>query len=241
MGEVVPVTLMTSADLPAPAPAVQAPAPTPAATETPVPQASPQPAAPQEAPTPAPPTPKTQPTPPIHAATPAKTQPTPPTHAATPAKAKPTPQPKEDWAALAASLEHQAQPAAARPSSAPRGPTRPAQAVQASLSSGVSNARSEAALASISNDLHNAWNANCGVPVGDLVIDVTFTLGPTGILEGKPQGAQASATDLPVKVAWERAARAVQLRNPFSDPAYAPLYGQNITVRFNQKKDCQPR
>jgi outer membrane biosynthesis protein TonB len=237
MGDVVPVTLMTSADLPAPAPAVQAPTPAPAATEQPTPQAPPQPAAQEEHPTPPQPLPKAQPTPQ-------------PKAAHTPTKATPTPRPAENWAALEASLARQSrQTSGARQSSAAQGRPRPNQALQARntqgvgavLSSGPANARAEAALGSLSGEIGRLWLPNCGVPVGDLLIKVSFKLGPEGILDGDPTSSEANAPDLASRVASERAVRAIRMRSPFADPAYAALYGQNVTVSFSQKQHCSSR
>lgn len=261
MGDVVPVTLMTSADMPAPAPAIAAPTPQAAATETPVPQAPPQTATPEPAPTPAPtppvptpPTPKVQPTHPTHTPTPPKVQPTPVAHAPTPpkvqptpvshaptptpAKARPTPAPDKDWAALAASLESQSHPAAQRQSSAARGPSRPSQAVQARATAGTSDAASSAALASLAGELQRLWNPNCDAEgAGGVTIKVTFRLGPSGNLDGQPVSSAADATDPVVRSSSDRALRAVHQGEPFTQLPPA-LFGQNITVNFNQKSFC---
>jgi hypothetical protein len=221
MGDVVPVTLVTSADLPAAAPAVQAPQPAPAAAETPVAQAPPQPAAPQAA----------------AAAPAAKAQPTPTPRKTAAAQPAPKPAPELNRAALLASLTGQTGPA--HPSSAPRGATRPNQAVRAMTSSGVSNAASDAALASLSGELQRMWNPICSAPgAANVMIKVTFRLNSLGEVVGSPQSSQADATDEVVKVASERAVRPVDMASPFDDPAYRVLYGQTITVNFNQKSFC---
>jgi protein TonB len=226
MGDVVPVTLITSNEAPAPKPAIQAPEPAPAATETPVPQASPRVAAPEEAPTPTPPVPKVapQPVPKPHQAQPAKAvpqpAPTPTPHKATPAK--PTaanPSPELDMAALSAELTKQARPSGPRQSSAARGPSRPEQAVEARTSSGASDS----------------------AHASDVAIKVSFKIGSSGLLIGSPQSSLAGTTDNTLQVASERAMRAVYQHGAFADPAYRVLYGQNITVNFNQKKDCSNR
>jgi periplasmic protein TonB len=249
MGDVVPVTLITSNEAPAPKPAVQAPEPAPAATETPVPQASPQVAAPEEAPTPTPPVPKVtpQPTPKPHKAEPAKPvpepAPTPTPHKAAPAKPTPAkPAPELDMAALSAELTKQARPSGPRQSSAARGPSRPEQAVEARTSSGASDAVSTAALASLSGELQRIWNPICNsAHASDVAIKVSFKIGSSGLLIGSPQSSLAGTTDNALEVASERAMRAVYQHGPFADPAYRVLYGQNITVNFNQKKDCSNR
>jgi len=254
MGDVVPVTLITSDQAPAPKPAVQAPQPAPSATEEPVPQASPQVAAPEETPTPTPPAPRPtpQPVPKPHDAQPVKVAPqpapTPTPHKATPAKptpAKPTPAkpaPELDMAALSAELSKQAKPSGPRQSSAARGPSRPEQAVEARTSSGTSDAVSAAALASLSGELQRIWNPICNnAAASDVAIKVTFKIGSSGILIGAPQSSLAGTSDNALQVASERAVRAVYQHGPFADPAFRVLYGQNITVNFNQKKDCSNR
>jgi protein TonB len=249
MGDVVPVTLITSNEAPAPKPAVQAPQPAPAATEQPVAQASPQVAAPEEAPTPTPPAPKVapQPVPKPHQAQPAKATPqptpTPTPHKATPAKPTPAkPAAEMDMAALAAELAKQAKASGPRQSSAARGASRPETAVEARISSGTSNAVSTAALASLQGELERIWNPICNnAGASDVMIKVTFTIGSSGILIGTPQSSLAGTTDNALQVASERAVRAVYQHGPFADPAFRVLYGQNITVNFNQKKDCSNR
>jgi outer membrane biosynthesis protein TonB len=249
MGDVVPVTLITSDQAPAPKPAVQAPQPAPAATEAPVPQASPQVAAPEEAPTPTPPAPKVapQPVPKPHQVQPAKATPqpapTPTPHKTTTAKPTPAKPPAEmDMAALSAELAKQAKASGPRQSSAARGASRPEQAVEARTSSGTSDAVSASALASLSGELQRIWNPICSnAAASDVMIKVTFRIGSSGILIGTPQSSLAGTTDTALQVASERAVRAVYQHGPFADPAYRVLYGQNITVNFNQKKDCSNR
>ena len=229
-GDVVPVTLISSADIQTPAPAARAPIPAPAAAPTPVPQAAPETVAPEEHQTPAP----------------AKTAPAPVAHVSpTPAKAKPQPEPTENWSALEASLSAQDRPSGARQSSAARGPPRPNQALQAratqgvaaTLASGAASPRATAALGALQGELAHLWNPNGGVPVGDLLIKVTFHIGSNGALVGDPSASGAGG-DLASRVASERAMRAVRLADPFADPADAALYGQNVTVTFAQNHHC---
>jgi periplasmic protein TonB len=245
MGEVVPVTLITTNQAPAPKAAVQAPEPAPAATEEPTPEASPQVAAPEVAPVPTPPAPKAapQPVPKPHKAQPQKVAPQPapaPTpHKAAPAKPAAKPTPELDMAALAAELSKQARPSGPRRSSAARGPSRPNQAVVARTSAGTSNAVSEAALASLSGELQRIWNPICNnANASDVIIKVSFSIGSTGLLVGSPKSSLEATGDDALRVASERAVRSVYQHGPFSDPAFRVLYGQNITVNFNQKKDC---
>jgi periplasmic protein TonB len=230
IGDVVTVNLVTSADLPAAAPAVQAPEPAPAAAETPVAQAPPQPPAPVQTPTPAP-------APPV-----AKAAPTPAAHPTAAARPAPKAAPELDRAALLASLTRQEPVSGPRQSSAARGATRPDQAVQARTSSGASDAASGAALASLSGELQRLWNPICSAPgAADVTIKVTFRIGASGRLVGSPQSSQAGAADNVVQVASDRAVRPIYQADPFADPAYAVLYGQNITVNFDQKTFCSNR
>ncbi len=229
MGDVVSVTLMTSADLPAPAPAVQAPEPAPAQTETPVPQASAQTAAPVQSA--APPAPA------------ARAAPAAAAHQSTTGKPQPKTSPDLDRAALLASLTQQNPVSGPRQSSASRGATRPNQAVRATPSAGTASAAADAALSALSGDLQRMWNPICSSAPGaaDVMIKVTFKIGPSGRLTGAPTSSEGSATDNVVRVASERALRPVYEADPFADPAYAALYGQTITVNFNQKNFCSNR
>ena len=249
MGDVVPVTLITSNDVPAPAPAIQAPAPAPAQTEQPVPQAPQQAVAPEEAPAPTPPPPKVvhQPVAKPQPAPPTKVTPTPaptPTPHKAAAQAKPAPAkpaPELDMAALSAELSKQAKPAGARQSSAARGPSRPAQAIVARTSAGTSDAVSSAALSSLSGELQRLWNPNCeAAGASDITIKVSFQIGSSGRLTGDPVSSLAGASDPVTKAASDRAVRAVYQGEPFSDLPPS-LYGQKITVNFNPKTFCSNR
>jgi outer membrane biosynthesis protein TonB len=249
MGDVVPVTLITSDQAPAPAPAIQAPQPAPAATEQPVPLASPQAVAPEEAPTPTPPAPKVapQPIPKPRPVQPAKVTPQPaptPTPHKAAAQAKPTPAmpaPELDMAALSAELSKQARPSGARQSSAARGPSRPAQAIVARTSAGTSDAVSSAALSSLAGELQRLWNPNCeAAGASDITIKVSFQIGSSGRLATAPVSSLAGASDPVTKAASDRAVRAVYQGEPFSDLPPS-LYGQKITVNFNPKTFCSNR
>jgi len=262
IGDVVAVTLVTSSQAPAPAQAVQAPVPAPAQTEAPVPQAQPQPAAPVEAPTPPlPPPPAHRITPPTHATPPqpqAQPQPQPlqkvtpsPQAKATrppppPARQAQTPpkandQPDARWDALSQSLSNQARPTGARQSQATRGPTRANQAIDAQLASGPANAAAGAALTALTGELAHMWNPNCGVRGSDVTVKVTFKINAAGRLDGTPRSSADNATDPGLLAASERAVRPVYQASPFADPQFAALYGQTITVNFNQKSFCSNR
>lgn len=242
VGDVVPVTLMTSADLPAAKPAIAAPEPAPAATEAPVAQASPQMAAPDETPTPSPPARKAEPHPtpkPAPQTAQAAPQPAPTPHKPVSTKPATKPAPDVDWTQLAANLTHQARPSGPHQSSAAHGPPRPEQAVQARTTAGVSDAAASAALSSLAGELQRLWNPNCEAQgAAGVTIKVTFQLGSSGRLIGSPVSSQAGSGDAVVKAASDRAVRAVYQGEPFSDLPPA-LYGQRITVNFNPKSFCQ--
>jgi outer membrane biosynthesis protein TonB len=252
LGEVVPVTLVTSPNASNMKPALEAPTPTPAATEAPAPEAPPLPPAPVEAqvPTP-PPTVRTPSQPhakvapqPLAQARPApspkpvvQTKPTP----TKPAPAKTAPS-SFDPDAILASLDKPSKAAGARRSSAPRGPNRSETAVQARLAPGEGSAVSASAMADLGTELQRLWNPNCDVAGGaDVVIQVSFQLGFGGRLIGPPQASGENASDPVVKAASDRAKRAVYQAAPGFDSLPQALYGQKITVNFNAKQFCANR
>jgi len=211
MGDVTTVTLVTSAEVANLRAAIKAPSPTEAATETPVPQAPPQ-ATPPAAAEPAKPTPTKSPT------------------------AKP--EPTENFDALAASLAHGAKSSSARPSSAPRGPTRQQTATQASSGSGGGATASPSDLANLQAELMRLWNPNCDVIGGsDVNIVVTFTLDSRGAVKGRITST-ADESQVPMIVAAvDRAKAAVGRASPYSSLPRT-LYGTPIHVNFNAKKAC---
>ena len=256
LGEVVPVTLMTSDQASNMKPAVEAPTPTPAATENPAPDATPLPPAPEEAPVPTPPpmtrtpprpTPKVEtpppkpaptpkPTPTPKAITPSKPQPPPPPPTK-PAQAKPA-QPSFDPDAIFSSLEKASKAAGARKAAAPRGPPHPEPAAQARLAPGVGNQVSASAMADLGNELGRLWNPNCEVKGGsDVVVKVTFQLDSGGRVVGTTEASGETSGDPVIKAASDRAKRAVYQGQPF-DTLPRALYGQRITVTFYANKFC---
>jgi outer membrane biosynthesis protein TonB len=256
LGEVVPVTLVSSDQVSNMKPAVEAPTPTPAATENPAPDATPLPPAPEEAPVPTPPpmtrtppkpapkaetpppkpapTPKPTPTP--KSITPSKPQPPPPPPPK-PAQAKPA-QPSFDPDAIFSSLEKASKAAGSRKTAAPRGPTHPETAAQARLAPGVGDQVSASAMADLGNELGRLWNPNCEVKGGSaVVVKVAFQLDSGGRVVGAPQASSENSSDPVVKAASDRAKRAVYQGQPF-DTLPRALYGQRITVTFNANKFC---
>jgi outer membrane biosynthesis protein TonB len=194
-----------------------------AQTEQPVPQAEPQPA---------PPAPQPEPTPP--APTPAPPKAAPPTPAP-----KPTPKPKPeknlDLDALAASLSKMSKPAAAKPSSAAKGATRPQTAPE--THAGLTSA-GQASLNGLIEDLERRWNPNCDVEGGrDVQVRVSFSVGFAGELSSGVTSQILSPANPAAKVAEERAVRAVYAAAPFKSLS-REIYGQKIGVIFNAKKAC---
>ena len=232
MGEVVPVTLITSEDQGALKNAVEAPRPTPAATPDPTPDAPAQTAAPEPAPVPQPAPPPPKPSPP-------KPTPAPPKPTPTPAKAQPAkPDKSLDLDALAKSLDPAKRSAGAQKSSAAKGPPKPATAVQAQATAGVGDVASTGALASMAAELQRIWNPNCDVSGGsDANIKVSFRLASNGRLIGEPQSSAEGSGDPVMRAASDRAKSAVGQAAPFQNLP-PQLYGPKITVNFNARQAC---
>ncbi|MCR5878490.1 energy transducer TonB [Phenylobacterium sp. J367] len=220
VGAVVPVTIVANAPVTDLRAAEQAPVEQTAQTEQPVPDApmdssppQPTPTPPAPAPTPVPksaPPPKAAP-----ASTPAlKSTPTPPAPKSPPAKAQPRPAEKGlDFDALLASIPAAKSPA--RPSSAPKGASRPETAQQArpNLGSGLA---ASAAMSGLADELQRRWNPNCEVEGGrDVVVRVTFQLGSGGQVTGEPQAEIRGARSAVSQAAADRAVRAVYAASPF--------------------------
>jgi len=252
--QVTAVTLMTSADVAAAREAVQADQPQEAAAPEPTPQAPETPPAPEPAPTPTPAPPLPTPAPPKPtpkpAPTPAPPKPTPkpvpkaaqPEGATATAKAtaKPTkPAPSMDFDALAKSLEASAKASGSKTSSAQRGPARPRTALRVVDTSGPGSAASAAAGVSMGQELSRLWIQNCGVIGGsDIKIVLHFRVGPGGRLIGQPQSSEANATDPLIKVASDRAVRAVYEYFSNPPPDAVNLKPDNYVSNFNPKQDC---
>ena len=228
VGAVVPVTIVSSAPDSDARPAEQAPEAQTAMTEEPVAEAPPEPVPPPPQPTPPIPTPRA-------ASKPAEKAPAP-----TPTPAKPAAKPAEkalDLDALAASLTRPARNAPARPSSAPRGPTRPETAPVARQAVG-SGLAAGAAVTGMTEELQRRWNPNCEVEGGrDVIVRVTFPLGVSGQVVGDvPPQIQGART--PVATAGaERAVRAVYAAAPFRGLP-REFYGDRIAVSFNAREAC---
>lgn len=236
MGEVVPVTLISSQDSGTLKNAVQSPQPSPATTPEPTPEAPAQTAAPEPAPTPMPAPAPPKPSPPKPAPTPPKPQPAPP-------KVQPVKADKSlDLDALAASLAPAVKRSAgAQKSAAAKGPPKPATAVQAQATSGATDIAATGALASMAAELQRIWNPNCDVSGGgDANIKVSFRLASNGRLLGQPESSAEAVTDPVVRAASDRAKSAVGQASPFQNLP-PQLYGPKITVNFNARQACAQR
>jgi outer membrane biosynthesis protein TonB len=216
IGAVVPVTLVSDAPPAELSPAIQAPEAQTAQVDEPTPSA------PLEAAAPAP-----QPAPPKAAAL------TPKPQAKTPAK----PEKSLDLDALAASVSKMAKPAAAKPSSAAKGASRPETAVQART--GAGSAAATAALSGLAEELQRRWNPNCAVAdAREVVVAVTFTLNSGGGVSGEPRAQLAQgAQNAGARAAADRAVSAVYAAAPFRSLP-REIYGQPIRVNFDAKKAC---
>ncbi|HEX6859083.1 MAG TPA: energy transducer TonB [Caulobacteraceae bacterium] len=230
----VPVTIVANAPVTNIRPAVEAPVQTPPRTETPEPDATPEPPAP---PTPEPPAPQPKPTPPK----PAPQKPAPsPAKTPAPKKAEPKPTPKQptlNLDELADSLKPSR--SAAKPkSSAAKGKNRYETAIKARTAQGEASGLAAVALNTLSADLARRWNPNCEVEGGsDVNIDVTFRLDGAGRVVGTVEAKGENSSNPVVRVAADRAKRAVHEAEPF-DNLPSELYGERITVRFNARTAC---
>jgi len=233
VGSVVPVTIVSSAPASEPKPAEAAPVEQTAQAEEPVPEAA-QPATPpapepKPVPTPPKPTPKAAPPPPTPVPTPTKAPPKP---VAAPAK----PEKSLDLDALSASISKMTKAAAAKPSSAPKGPARAetAQVVRSTLGTGVA----AAAMSGLADELQRRWNPNCDVEGGrDVQLRVTFTIGPGGQVVGDATSQIKSGQPDVARAAAERAVRAVYAAAPFRSLP-REFYGEKIAVNFNAREAC---
>jgi len=238
--QVTAVTLMTSADVAAAREAMQADQPQEAAAPEPTPQAPETPPAPEPAPTPTPAPPMPTPAPPKPTPKPAlkAAQPEGVTAAAK-TTAKPTkPAPSMDFDALAKSLEASAK-VSGQKSSAPQGPAKPRTAVKVQTGSGVTTAASNAASVALGEALGRLWIRNCGVMGGsNTTIVVSYRVGPGGRLIGSPVSSEANTSDPLVKVASDRAVRAVYAYFSDPPPEAANLKPDNYKSPFNPKQDC---
>jgi outer membrane biosynthesis protein TonB len=225
VGQVVPVTIVANAPSADLKPAEQAPVEAEAATEAPIAEAPPEVVPPAPEPTPTPPPPKPAPAP-------AKAE-------VKPAPQKPAkPEKSLDFAKLEASLSKMIPRQAAKPSSAPKGPTKAETALQARETEGT-GLSAAAAMTGLADELQRRWNPNCGVVGGrEVMVRVTFVLGPAGSVIGEPaaQVTRGPASEIS-RAAADRAVRAVYAAAPFRNLP-REFYGERIVVNFNAREAC---
>lgn len=224
VGSVVPVTIVSSAPSADIRPAVEAPEPQTAQTEEPVPDAPLESAAPEPKPAPVPPAPAPKATKPAEKVPAVKPAP--------PAK----PEKGLDLDALSASVSKMVKPAAAKPSSAAKGPTRPETALLArqTVGAGVS----AAALTGLTDELQRRWNPNCDVEGGrEVQVRVAFVIGAGGQVVGDVTSQIRGAQTAVSQAAADRAVRAVYAAAPFRNLP-REFYGDKIAVNFNAREAC---
>ncbi|MBX3484606.1 energy transducer TonB [Phenylobacterium sp.] len=227
-GSVVPVTIVANAPS-EPRPAEQAPVEQEAQTEAPVAEAPPEPAPPPPPPTPAP-----APTPTPKAAKPVEKAPAP-----TPApKTRPV-QKSLDLDALSASLTPPARNAPQRPSSAPKGATRPTTAPVARATNGFGATSGAAVSSSMQDELERNWSIDCSLAsTRDVVVRTHFTIGAGGRLVGDVTvESRGGANEAQRDAAEFRARQAVLRSQPFvKEPR--ENWGQRFYADFSARDYC---
>lgn len=221
IGAVVPVTIVSNADVTDLRAAEAAPQEQTAQTEAPVPEAPAPPAAAEPVPTP-----------PKPAVDPNAKGPKPPT--------KPV-EKSLDLDALAASVNKMAKTTGGKTSSAAQGAARPETALQAREAAGAGKGLSALQMAGLAGELQRRWNPNCGVEGSrEVKVRVTFTLGSGGQVMGKVDAGGMDDERYPdplVRDAAVRAIRAVHQAAPFS-AQYRGAFGQKVVVNFNAREAC---
>jgi periplasmic protein TonB len=121
-----------------------------------------------------------------------------------------------------------------------KGPKKDALTVQIGSGKRVS-AATKGYLLNLGNDLSRRWNPNCLVEGGaDVRAEVTFRVSFGGKLLGRPKSSEAGTKDPMVRVASERAIRAVYAAEPFND--FPPeLYGEELIYPFDAPAACANR
>jgi hypothetical protein len=121
-----------------------------------------------------------------------------------------------------------------------KGPKKDALTVQIGSGKRVS-AATKGYLLNLGNDLSRRWNPNCLVEGGaDVRAEVTFRVSFGGKLLGRPKSSEAGTKDPMVRVASERAIRAVYAAEPFDD--FPPeLYGEELIYPFDAPAACANR
>lgn len=120
------------------------------------------------------------------------------------------------------------------------GPKKDALTVQVGSGKRVS-AAAGAYLGSLGKELSRRWNPNCLVEGGaDVRAVVRFRISFGGKLLGRPVSSEAGTTDPMIRVASERAIRAVYAAEPFEN--FPPeLYGEELIFPFDAPAACANR
>ncbi len=223
MGAVVPVKIVSSAPAEA-RQAEQGPQELEAQTQEQTADAPPEPAPPPPTPSEASPSPK----------------------AAKPAEKAPTPAPKSkpaeksfDLDALEASLTPPARNAPRRPSSAPKGATRPSTAPVARTTDGFAATTGTAVSSSMQDELERNWSIDCSLSATrDVTVRTHFTIGVGGRLVGDVTVESVGSTNASVKGAAEiRARQAVLRAQPFvKEPRQN--WNRRVYADFNARDYC---
>lgn len=167
--------------------------------------------------------------------TPAKTPPAKPT--------KPVKRAELDLDRLLSDVETSAPAKKAAPPKKPggrKGPQKDALTVQVGSGKRVS-AEAGRYLGSLGKELSRRWNPNCLVEGGaDVRAEVKFRISFGGKLLGRPTSSEAGTRDPMVRVASERAIRAVYAAEPFEN--FPPeLYGEELIFPFDAPAACANR
>ncbi len=121
-----------------------------------------------------------------------------------------------------------------------KGPAKDALTVQVGSGKRVS-AEAGRYLGSLGKELSRRWNPNCLVEGGaDVRAEVRFRISFGGKLLGRPTSSEAGTRDPMVRVASERAIRAVYAAEPFEN--FPPeLYGEELIFPFDAPAACANR
>lgn len=170
--------------------------------------------------------------------------PTPTPTPVTPKKPAPRPTPKSDLDLdrLLRDVQPSSRPRPPakppRPAGGAQGPSRAETAVKVGSGKRVS-AATQGYLLDLGGDLSRRWNPNCLVEGGaDVGAVVRFRVTTGGRLLGPPVSSEENTTNAMVRVASERAKRAVYASEPFRN--FPPeLYGEELIYPFDAAAACK--
>jgi hypothetical protein len=116
-------------------------------------------------------------------------------------------------------------------------PAKPHARPPSNTASGSGAKPSPAAMASLKAQLERLWNPDCGVLGGsDVNPTIKFVLGPGGRVIGQPVSSLSGSNDKIVRVASDRAIRAIMQAQPIAN-----LPPDEYTVNFDSKQACGAR